>query len=171
VDSNKSIHWTSEGVSLTYSRGADFEIETSSLCAMALMKAGLWPESAKQALTWISARKTRNGIWGSTQATILAMRALLEGSTASLGQEFESAITLSANGKTIKTFKLNKQNSDIMQQFDLTQYLRAGENRIDLHQAPAGELPFQLSGAFGSRVLPRQRPLKCPTQAILNNWK
>lgn len=158
VDSNKSIHWTSKGVSLCYSRGSDFEVETSSLCAMALMKAGLWPESVKQALTWISARKTRYGTWGSTQATILAMRAFLEGSTASLGQEFESTITLSANGKAIKTFKLNKQNSDVMQQFDLTQYLRSGENRIDLRQNPAGELPFQLSGVYWLPVAPSTTP-------------
>src|SRR5689334_891907 len=88
-------------------------------------------------LTWTSTRKSRNGTSGSTQATILAMRALLEGGTSSLGQEFESTITLTANGKPIKSFKVNKHNSDVMQQFDLSEFLRPGDNRIDLHQEPA----------------------------------
>ncbi|EEF57983.1 MG2 domain-containing protein [Pedosphaera parvula] len=175
LDNNKSIHWTSAGTSLSYSRGADLEVETSALCAMALMKAGLWPESVKQALTWISAHKTRNGTWGSTQATILAMRALIEGSTTSLGQEFDSTVTLSSNGKPIHTFHLNKQNSDVMQQIDLTKYLRSGENRIDLHQVPAGELPFQLTGVYWLPSSPSTIPPKVaetgnpqPLEIVLN---
>jgi len=40
--------------------------------------------SVKQALTWISTHKFADGTLGSTQATILAMRALLQASGTSL---------------------------------------------------------------------------------------
>jgi type II secretory pathway pseudopilin PulG/5-hydroxyisourate hydrolase-like protein (transthyretin family) len=86
--SAQTLHWTSDGYSVTYSHGTGMDVETTALSAMAVMKAGLWPESVKQALTWLSNEKSSCGTWGSTQATILAMRALLAGSTASLGQEF-----------------------------------------------------------------------------------
>jgi hypothetical protein len=76
------------------------------------------------------------------------MRALLEGSTASLGQEFDSAVTVLLNGQTVETFHVNKENSDVMRQLDLTRHLQAGENRIKFRQAPAGDLAFQLAGAY-----------------------
>ena len=154
----KTLHWTSEGYSVTYSHGAGMDVETTALSAMALMKAGLWPESVKQALSWLSHEKSSCGTWGSTQATILAMRALLAGSTASLGQEFDSAITLLLNGEAVETFHVNKENSDVMRQIDLTRHLRAGENHIEFRQVPAGELPFQLAGC----LLASRDPV-CPT--------
>jgi uncharacterized protein YfaS (alpha-2-macroglobulin family) len=148
ADAQKTLHWTSQGQSITYSDGPGMEVETTALCAMALMKAGLWPESVKQALMWLSRQKTHDGTWGSTQATILAMRALLAGSTASLGQETDSAITVLLNSKPIETFHLNKANSDVMKEVELTDRLVAGENRLELRLVPAGELPFRLAGVY-----------------------
>lgn len=144
----EAIHWGSEAYSMSYSRGAGMETECTALCAMALMKAGMWPQSVKQALTWISKHKFADGTLGSTQATILAMRALLEGSSAALGQDFESTVTVLINDAPIETFRLNKENSDVMKQIELTKFLRSGENRIACRQSPSGELPFQLSGAY-----------------------
>jgi len=160
VDNQKSIHWSSKVQSMTCSRGPAVDVETTALATMALMKTGLWPQSVKQALTWISARKTQSGIWGSTQATILAMRALLQGSTASLGQEFESTVTVFLNGQSVETFRLNKDNSDVMKQIDLTQHLRVGDNRVQFRQIPAGELPFQLTGVYW---LPAAASAKAPS--------
>ena len=145
---DQTVHWDSEGYSVTYSHGAGMDVETTALAALAMMKAGLWPESVKQALAWLSHEKSSGGTWGSTQATILAMRALLEGSAASLGQEFDSAVTLWLNGKAVETFHVNKENSDVMRQTDLTPHLRIGENHIEFRQVPTGELHFQLAGSY-----------------------
>jgi A-macroglobulin TED domain len=116
VSGNGMMHWTSPGYSLTYSHGSGMDVETTALCTMAMIKAGLWPESVKEALTWITKQKTFNGTWGSTQATILAMRALIAGSSASLGQNFESTVTVLLNGEKVETFHINKDNSDVMKQ-------------------------------------------------------
>jgi type II secretory pathway pseudopilin PulG len=154
-DDKQNIHWDSSGYSITYSHGSGMETECTAVCAMALMKAGTSPQSVKHALTWISTHKFADGTHGSTQATILAMRALLEASTASLGQEFESAITVTLNGQALETFLVNKDNSDVMKQIDLTKSLRPGENRIQFRQTPAGELPFQLTGAYWLPATPK----------------
>jgi uncharacterized protein YfaS (alpha-2-macroglobulin family) len=148
LDNEKRIHWASKGRSMTYSHGSGMDTECTALCAMALMKSGTAPQSVKQALTWLSARKTQAGTWGSTQATILAIRALLQGSTASLGQDFESTVTVRINDQTIETFHVNKDNSDVMKQIDLSKFLKPGANQIQLRQTPAGELPVLLSGGY-----------------------
>ena len=158
VDSTKCIHWTSTGYSITYSHDSGMDTECTALCAMALMKAGAFPQPVKQALTWIATHKFADGTHGSTQATILAMRALLEASATSLGQEFESTVTLLLNGTAIETFCINKDNSDVMRQIDLSKSLRAGENRVQFRQHPAGELPFQLAGAYWLPASARARP-------------
>ena len=135
-----------------------YDVETTSLAALALMKAGDSPQTVKQALTWISAQKNPAGGWESTQSTILAMRALLAGSSASLGQEFESTITVLLNDKPVETFRVNKDNSDVMKQIQLTGHLVAGENRIQFRQSPSGELPFTLSGAYWLPAAPKPAP-------------
>jgi hypothetical protein len=113
-----------------------------------MIKAGTSPDSVSQGLMWLSRHKMANGTWGSTQATILAMRALIAGTTASIGQEYESTVTLLVNGEKIEAFRLNRDNSDVMKQVEVTKYLRGGDNRIELRQSPAGELPFQCAGAY-----------------------
>ncbi|HTQ95550.1 MAG TPA: hypothetical protein VMH89_02020, partial [Candidatus Acidoferrum sp.] len=148
ADGKDMIHWTSKGYSITYSHDSGMNHECTALCAMALMKAGTSPTQVKQALTWISRHKFADGSLGSTQATILAMKVLLEASSASLGQDFKSSITVRLNGEDVETFKVDKQNSDVAKQIDLTKHLHAGENRLELHQTPAGELPVQIAGAY-----------------------
>jgi alpha-2-macroglobulin-like protein len=148
ADGKDTIHWGSTGWSFAYSHDSGLATESTALCTMALMKAGMWPESVKQGLAWIAKRRAANGTFGSTQATILAMRALLQGSTAPLGQDFESTVTVSLNGETIESFRINKDNSDVMRQVDLSKHLVAGRNRVELSQIPPGELPLQLSGVY-----------------------
>jgi len=47
----------SAGRSLTYSHGSQMEVETTALCALAMMKAGQWPETVKASLTWLAKHK------------------------------------------------------------------------------------------------------------------
>jgi uncharacterized protein YfaS (alpha-2-macroglobulin family) len=166
IETNRTIHWPSTGYSMTYSHGSGMDVETTALSVMAMIKANAWPESVKQALTWLSKHKTGDGTWGSTQATILAMRALIQGTSASLGQEFESTVTVRLNGEKIETFHINQDNSDVMKQVDLTGHLQAGDNRLELHQSPVGELPIQITGAYWlparssvATIVPRQTDL------------
>jgi uncharacterized protein YfaS (alpha-2-macroglobulin family) len=133
---------------MTYSHDSGMDVETTALSVMAMIQANVWPESVKQVLTWLSKHKTGNGTWGSTQATILAMRALIQGTSASLGQQFESTVTVLLNGANIETVRINQDNSDVMKQIDLTGHLQAGDNRLELRQSPAGELPVQITGAY-----------------------
>jgi hypothetical protein len=165
-DDRDTIHWCSSGFSITYSHDSGMYTECTALCVSALMKAGTRPQSVKQGLTWISTHKFADGTHGSTQATILAMRALLEASARALGQEFESEVTILLNGEPAETFHINKDNSDVMKQIELTRLLHSGENRIQFRQTPAGELPFQLIGAYWLPAAPGSTPMQLKPEPL-----
>jgi hypothetical protein len=132
ADGPDMIRWTSAGYSVTYSHDSGMDVECTALATMALLKDGQWPQSVKQGLTWISNHKFADGTEGSTQATILAMRSLLQATDTPLGQDFDSAITVRLNGEAVETFHVNRDNSDVMKQIDLTRRTHPGTNRIEL---------------------------------------
>jgi uncharacterized protein YfaS (alpha-2-macroglobulin family) len=140
------VSWPVQGQSLTHSGGRGFEVETTALCALALMKSGSAPQTVKEALTWLSARKQANGLWENTQATVLAMRALIAGTETAGRQAVDSEIQVTLNGRAVETLKITKANSEVMRLVSLTSFLQPGENRLELRQTPAGELACQLSG-------------------------
>src|SRR5207249_602334 len=67
------------GQSLCYSHGDSATIETTALAVLAMLKAGGNTASVNQALTYIVKSKDASGTWGSTQATILSLKALVAG--------------------------------------------------------------------------------------------
>lgn len=141
-------HWKSAGQSMTYSRGAGMEIETTALCAMALMKSRTEPDVTKQALAWLARQKQANGAWGSTQATILAMRALLLGSEGSDESWLPTEVAVLINGELVERVRIEKESSDLLRQLDLSKRLQAGPNRIELRQSSPGELSIQIAGRY-----------------------
>jgi uncharacterized protein YfaS (alpha-2-macroglobulin family) len=141
-------YWPSDGQGITHSYGSGLDVETTALCTMALIKAGTAPEMVRQALHWLSLQKSHSGCFGSTQANILAIRALIQGSATGLGQNAASQVSITLNGQTIETFNIDQSNSDVMRMVSLTKHLQAGNNRLELHQSPAGDLPVQISGSY-----------------------
>src|SRR5207244_12543993 len=64
--------------SFANSGGLSLEMETTALAARAWLKApAYWPQ-AQKAIDWIGAHRQSYGGFGSTQATILALKALVE---------------------------------------------------------------------------------------------
>ncbi len=52
-------------------------VETTGLAVQALLKWGGDPATAAKAMNFIVAKKDSAGTWGATQATIMALRAML----------------------------------------------------------------------------------------------
>src|SRR5207248_3000429 len=73
----KAICYPAGGTSLTYARGDSATIETTALAVLAMLKTGGHTANVNAALTYLVKMKHGNGAWGSTQATILTLQALL----------------------------------------------------------------------------------------------
>jgi uncharacterized protein YfaS (alpha-2-macroglobulin family) len=155
------VHWNSTGCSMTCSTGFGLDVETTALAALALLKAGDRPQTAAESLNWISAQKDPHGAWGTTQATILAMRALLKATGATFGRTTTSRVTVSLNGQPTERVTIDPEHSEVMQLVSLTDRLTAGPNRVELSLEPAGELAYQIAGAYWI-AQPDLRPAPAP---------
>jgi A-macroglobulin TED domain len=76
TEKDDQIFWTVEETGV-YSTGSSAAIETTGLATQALLKWGQASETVRKALSFLSSKKQASGKWGTTQATITALRALL----------------------------------------------------------------------------------------------
>jgi hypothetical protein len=125
----KAVYYPSGGQSLSYARGDSLTVETTALAVLALIRSGQFPTSASGGLTYLLKSKGPHGTWGSTQATILALKALVAGA-GSTPHKGTVAFTIKVNGKEAGKGEVTEKNADILQQFDLRSHLRPGRNAV-----------------------------------------
>src|SRR5207302_3969330 len=100
------------------------------------------PTLTTGALRWISAQRSSHGIWGSTQATVLALKALLA-NTAPPTEDRRFEVTL--DGKQIKSWTVPADEAEVMQQIDLTKHVKAGQQNLEIRELTAGGTPYQVA--------------------------
>jgi hypothetical protein len=141
----KASCFPSAGRSLTYARGNSLTVETTALAVLALVKSGQYAETANRALVYLVKSRDPHGTWATTQATILALKALAA-SAGSGKQQGTTAFTILVNGQEAHKGEVNEQNADAMQQFDLTPQLRTGRNEVTLEAGDKSALTCQVVG-------------------------
>ena len=136
--------WTSAAQGVTYSRGGVLDIETTALAASALLQAGQHADTAHKALAWLITQKDPRGTWHSTQATVLAMRALLAATGPGGKVEGDVHVTVAANGKLAKELAITPETSDVFRLISLRDAVRKGRNTVALETAGKGDLAYQI---------------------------
>ncbi len=126
---DKALCFPAGGQSLSYGRGDSMTVETTALAALAMLKTKQFANDANKALVYITKSKDPHGTWGSTQATILALKALVAAAGGAPMKE-TAKFTLSVNGKQVAEGEVNDKNSDVLQMFDLKEHVQAGNNDV-----------------------------------------
>lgn len=146
---DESLTWWSQRdaeQTMFYGAGRSGDIETTATATLALLAAGREPAVTRGALAWLIESKDAMGAWHSTQATVLALKALLAGTGKPLGGDVERRIELELDGKVIQTFVIPADESDVMRQFVLSD-LAPGRHRIVLTDlsgtAPGYQIAFR----------------------------
>jgi len=137
--------WTAEETGV-YGRGASASIETTGLAVQALLKWGQGGGTAEKALRYIAAKKDASGTWGTTQATIMALRALLL-STEKGAADVRGTLEVSLNGKPVEKLTLTPENNDLLHQFVLKGADPAANN-VALKFEGKGGLAYQVVGRY-----------------------
>jgi len=135
--------WSAEETGV-YSTGTSAAIETTGLAAQALLKWGQSAAVARQGLAFIASKKDATGAWGSTQATIVALRAMILGTEAK-ASDARGTVEILLNGKAAQTLELNSDNSDLFHQ-----YIFKG---ADIGDANSVEIRFEGTGGLGYQVV------------------
>jgi hypothetical protein len=138
--------WTAEETSV-YARGASAAVETTGLAVQALLKWGQASATAAKALHYIAAKKDANGTWGTTQATIMALRALLL-STGKGAADVRGTVEITLNGKPVQTLTLTPENNDLLHQFVLPVADAKGANAVGIRFDGSGGLAYQVVGRY-----------------------
>lgn len=119
----KDGRWTTKIQSWTRARDGAADLEATALAVIAL--ANHAPAIADEGAAWILKQRDPWGAWGSTQPTVLALRALA--ATGGGAARDQVAAKLSVNGKEIPNAFVE---SDAAQSVDISPHLIKGSNQI-----------------------------------------
>jgi len=138
----KGILFEGPSSTLTHGAGRSGDIETTARAALAFLRAPSPPLELNRVLDALHASKDPLGMWHSTQATILSLRALL------LQQERVRSkpagqITVLVDGKQRARVDLDAR-APTLQQLDLTRFAREGSAKVGLRFAGTGNIQYHL---------------------------
>jgi hypothetical protein len=143
-----TTHWDAGVQTFSYARGAAADVETTALAVLAFLEAGTHASTVNPALTWLVQKKSADGTWGSTSATILALKALL-GAAAGQRQVSRAHVQVFVNGDPAGHFDVTPDNSDLYQSIDLTRFARRGQdNEVRLESNTESSMAYQIVGRW-----------------------
>jgi alpha-2-macroglobulin-like protein len=129
-----------------YATGSSAAVETTGLAVQALLKANEGPGATRKALAYLASKKDASGAWGSTQATIMALRAVLL-STEKGAADTRGTVEITLNGTSVQSLTLTAENNDLLHQFVLPGDAK-GANTVALRFSGQGGLAYQVAGKF-----------------------
>ncbi len=145
LEGNGAI-WQSGVATFIGSEGQTGSIETTALTALAFLRSDSHPELANAALTSLIQQKDSFGTWHNTQATILALKALIE-TVRSGAENVDATVTVSLNGGQSRTIEVSPENFDVVQLVSFDD-VRLGDNDVSIEVAGEGNLMYQITNSY-----------------------
>ena len=135
------------------------EAETTAMAALAMLRGDRHPSSVRGALAWLIAHRDSSGAWHSTQATVLAFKALLAGTGKPLAERQKRMVSIGFDGKQVRELAIPANQADVVQQHDLSALLAAGPHKVTLseHDDSATVYQFSLSYYLPESDKPRRK--------------
>jgi uncharacterized protein YfaS (alpha-2-macroglobulin family) len=138
--------WTADETGV-YATGASASVETTGLAVQALLKWGGASGTAGKALSYLASKKDASGAWGTTQATIMALRALLL-STDKGAADVRGTLEITLNGKPVQKLTLTPENNDLLHQFVFKEIDVLGASAVGIRFEGKGGLAYQVVGRY-----------------------
>jgi len=138
--------WTAEETSV-YATGTSASVETTGLAVQALLKWGQASGVARKALSYLASKKDASGTWGTTQATIMALRALLL-ATEKGAADVRGTVEVLLNGAPVEKLVLTPDNNDLLHQFVFKGVDSKSSNTVELRFDGQGGLAYQVVGRY-----------------------
>jgi hypothetical protein len=113
-----------------YGAGRSASVETTALACLAMLATGRHPATVRSALAWLVEQKDPSGTWHSTQATVLALKALLAGTGKPLAEGRARRIEIRLDGKVARTLAIAPEDSEVVQLVDLSPLATRGKHQL-----------------------------------------
>ena len=128
-EEGERAYWTMDGNTLSYAHGGGAQVEVTALIAYAMIRSGQFAGTAQKAINQIIHAKSSGGHWGSTQATILSLKALVAAMSGA-PQKDTVKVGVSLNGQR-REVSIAPDQSDVLQMVVFDDFPR-GENALEV---------------------------------------
>jgi uncharacterized protein YfaS (alpha-2-macroglobulin family) len=146
TEKEEQAWWNAEETGV-YATGASASVETTGLAVQALLKWGGASGTARKAVAYVASKKDASGAWGTTQATVMALRALLLASEKS-SADVRGTVEVLLNGNTVEKLTLAPDNNDLLHQFVFKRIDSKGPNTMEIKFEGKGALAYQVAGSY-----------------------
>jgi hypothetical protein len=146
TEKDEKVWWTAEETGV-YGRGESASVETTGLAVQALLQSAEAAGTARKALNYLASKKDANGTWGTTQATIMALRALLT-ATEKSAADVQGTVIVLVNGKPAEKLELTPENNDLLHQFVFKDVEQQAPSTVELRFEGKGTLGYQVVGHY-----------------------
>jgi hypothetical protein len=146
TEKGEQAWWTAEETGM-YGAGESAAVETTGLAVQALLKSGQASTTAAKALAYLASKKSAEGTWGTTQATIMALRALLL-ATEKGTSDVRGTVEIALNGKPVEKLTLTPENNDLLHQFVFKDVNARSSNDVAIRFDGKGGLAYQVVGRY-----------------------
>src|SRR5262249_26065066 len=145
-------HVDAERTSITHSGGRDLQIETTALGVLGWLKGnpGEFVAPVQKAIKWIGQQRGGYGGFGSTQSTILALKALIAYTKANKKTPEAGTLTLFLGDKPIGKldFATDAREALEIKLADADKFLQPGKNTIRVEITGKNAFPYTLSWSY-----------------------
>jgi uncharacterized protein YfaS (alpha-2-macroglobulin family) len=138
--------------SIVGSGGEALRIETTSLAILAWLDAEKHAGHIELAMRWI-AESCKAGRYGSTQSTVLALRAIVEYDKRRSSVTSAGKLRIFVDGHQVgETVEFDKDSQSALALPDFSEMLHAGKHQVELRMEGGSSLPFALAVNFHRTV-------------------
>jgi hypothetical protein len=149
VEDGDTVYWPMGDTSFMGATGESGSIETTALAAYGLIRADAHPDAASGALAYLIQGKDSWGTWGTTQATILSLKALLLASEQGGQAEGPATIRVSLNNELTQEIVVDETNLDVVHLVTFDRgFSPTGANRVQIELEGGGNLMYQVATSF-----------------------
>jgi anti-sigma factor RsiW len=146
-------HLDAEKTSITGSGGRDLQIETTALAVLGWLKANRpadFTVATEKAVRWIGQQRGGYGGFGSTQSTILALKALIAHARANKKAAEAGELTLSVGDVRVGQGKLLAGAQDVLtvEMAEPERYLKPGANKVQVRLTGKNSFPYTLTWSY-----------------------
>jgi len=152
--------------SITRSGGQSLKVETTALAVLAWLKMPQFSPQAKKAVDWILASRGGSGGFGSTQATILALKALIEHSKASRKTPAAGTLVVKRDDLEIGRHEFGPGQTETIVVDGLEASLEPGRNELTVTLSGDNQMPYALDVRFRTRKPDSHQ--SCPVRLSTN---
>ncbi len=157
-EEDDKLWWESDVETITHAHGNTASLETTAVAGYALIRSGRHAGEATKVLNYLIASKAPNGTWGSTQATVMALKDMVA-ALGSATQKVNAEVAVMIDGQRAAGLALTSENSDVLQQVDLRKYVRPGDNNIKIQFDGEGSSLYSIVTKY---YVPWEKPILRP---------